>query len=249
MTNNLPCHVRVVATGYKVFNDNFLMLFLMKNFNKQVIQFSVVAAATFLVGSCAETILEESNFSKEGTFSSLTEQTVRERFNQNSASDNADWLVNSATAQEQFDFWQIKLNHTLSNYSWTTSQKAVLNDLLENMSVDWFSSNSAEFSTFEQSWRVSAESVINMDDLYLISAYSGPYLSGNERNYQGILAGGWTLGGGGLHTDICGCSGTSDYCNSWLGTGYSKECTGECEVTSNTGCGTFLLYDCDGSCE
>lgn len=207
----------------------------------------LILISTWL-SSCNDAIIDTTSKNDKSEAASLTINSIELKLHQNSVGSNADWLVQIASPEEQFEFWQLKLNHTIQNYDWTIKQEDILNDLLINMRIEWFSTNRSSFEAFDSDWMNRALKVFDIDDLYLISAYPAPFLSENERNYDGILTGGWTMGGGGHHEALCACSQDSDYCDSWLGTGNEKSCTPDCDVDSGWGCGTLLLYKCDGSC-
>lgn len=204
-----------------------------------------VALMLVVVLSCNQDV----NVDVQNDHYRLIQDKVHQVYHDSDVHEAYHWLLFEASAQEQFEYWNYKLERTLEIYTWNLAQINSINELKSALELSWFEGDQGSFLTFEPKWRAQALRYFTYPDLYLIVAYPGPFLNENERDYSGARGDGNTLGGGLLHTTNCGCSKKSDYCGSLLGTGYDRACTGTCELTTRIGCGTLLIYECDGSCE
>lgn len=155
------------------------------------------------------------------------------------------WYI-SATPIEQKDFWHFKINNTISGFEWSENQKQILTELQENLNSNWFELEDQSYTAFEQDWKERALRCFSKRDLYYIVCTTNAFSITDNYSAFGLI--GSSGGSIGPNDETkCECSEGSDYCGAPLGL-VDLECKKGCELTTERGCGTLLLYDCDGTC-
>lgn len=151
------------------------------------------------------------------------------------------------TPSTKYKFWQDKMQE-VKNLDWSQDELEhieSLSDYIDNHSrifeKDFWTnaSLSAEFEDFIKDWRDIASKDLgwSQDIQYCIAAYGGTL----DNHMLSDLRGGGTITG--ISNTYCNCSQKSDWC-----CGKKKCSKATCISSLGDGCGTLLLYVCDGGC-
>lgn len=139
----------------------------------------------------------------------------------------------SKTPEEKNEIWKDKLNFSMQNTSFNDIQQELLMELYNRLTPNLFVPNSTEnlsFYEFHRNWIINAK----REFPYFLIKNIVSSLNDNGLSYSPPSGGGTS----------CNCSQSSDWCDERWRCSYPS--TG-CDSRA-LGCGTLLLYSCDGLC-
>lgn len=124
--------------------------------------------------------------------------------------------------EEKYNVWEIKFKNFLSNDNLTSDQRKFVNFVMQDISPATFSNTEPEDDPYTKE----AIRLFNPKNAFqLLASLDGEYTDLTGENYD------------------CNCAKHSDYCNDDLKCSYA-----DCKK-SELGCGTLLLYSCNGLCK
>lgn len=155
--------------------------------------------------------------------------------------------------------WNGKLSWTISHGALTENQQLHIQYLLNSIKPSWFDENflaieenSTLVQDFYTSWFATSVNDFEFSENILYSIivnldiYDDPFNNLNSgRNKIDVNTNNDFKTDG---TGTCGCSQTSDWCDSGMGGAIAHCADSEC-VSSSLGCGTLWTFTCDGDCE
>ncbi len=145
------------------------------------------------------------------------------------------WYFEKATPELRLNYWRSKIQVDMDYMGFTDRQRNYVLLLFQHLEVESFTDGvrpGQQFTRWMNDWMFNARHFgigrrqIGQIVFSLSPAPIGPSIG---------------------HSDACGCSEESDWCD-FLNNGPSSSCSSACDYKKSRGCGTLLLYPCDKDC-